>query len=386
MNSRMRVRPYVPHLLLALLVVLAIEGMARLAHAIRPLYEDKTFLYVDHASYHHWRRPNAHGRYRALTGEFTTEARTNSLGMAGGEISLEKTPGVSRIVVLGDSFVEGFATAEDSILTRFVEADLRAEEPVEVLNLGCASYSPSLEYFLLTDLGARLHPDAVVLVFHATDVTDDWRYDAHVVRDAGREPVAIDGTQSKSLLYRWAEKFTSLRIPVQYWKTARRQREIEGQGATRDLTETFDAIFKHTYSTADIAAWDLTIQYIVRIRDWTRERSIPLLLVALPVGTQIEPAHAERRAKMLIAGEGGLLRSTKLQDVLAGVADELAVHYLDLLPAFQTHEQAFPEELLFYPLDQHLTGRGNRVAARAIASSLREVRGLNARSEPESSE
>ena len=60
------------------------------------------------------------------------------------------------------------------------------------------------------------------------------------------------------------------------------------------------------------------------------------------------------------------LKSTKMQDILHDWSRNMGVNYLDLLPYAKAFKKTNQEELLFYPLDQHFTATGNRVAANAL--------------------
>jgi hypothetical protein len=92
--------------------------------------------------------------------------RINSLGLRGPDTSLAKPTGTLRVLVLGDSFVFGVGVDEEHLLTSRLQAlfDARRQAKYEVLNLGISGYSTDQEYLLFQGLGARLHPDIVVLV------------------------------------------------------------------------------------------------------------------------------------------------------------------------------------------------------------------------------
>jgi hypothetical protein len=68
------------------------------------------------------------------------------------------------------------------------------------------------------------------------------------------------------------------------------------------------------------------------------------------------------------------IRSTKLQDTLRTWAIKSGIRYLDLMDSLvkaKTEDSALE---LFYPLDQHFTAAGNKIAARAIGDTLLEMR------------
>ncbi|MCA9728483.1 MAG: hypothetical protein KC729_12415, partial [Candidatus Eisenbacteria bacterium] len=121
-------------LLLVTIVMLGLGGEAvtRLIHTFHPLYEDKLAIYRGHPIFHHWRLPDQHTVWRSW--EFTTSQRTNRFGMAGPDVALDHPPGVERIALIGDSFIEGFSTQEDERITRVLERLLNERAREEVSN------------------------------------------------------------------------------------------------------------------------------------------------------------------------------------------------------------------------------------------------------------
>jgi tetratricopeptide (TPR) repeat protein len=93
--------------------------------------------------------------------------RTNSHGQRDRERSLEKPPGTRRVLLLGDSVVEGYGLREEETLSRQLEARMGAAW--EVLNFGVSGYCTLAEVELLEVKGLAFDPDAVVLLFVEND-------------------------------------------------------------------------------------------------------------------------------------------------------------------------------------------------------------------------
>jgi len=363
MPSRFRLRSALVPIAVTLLSLVAAEAAVRVAHRIRPLYLDRPRVYHPHPQFHHWHEPNATSTFRTV--EFSTRQRTNAHGMVGREVPLEKPAGVVRIGMVGDSFVEGFTTDEEESIPYRLEARLQAAvgEGYHVLNFGSASFSPTLEYFMLRDLGGQFDLDFVVLLFHVTDVTDDARYIDSAVRNAEGEVIAIDGG-TVSWAYELATHSALLTAVTQA------ARALVRANVPFDLGHTFNAMFKPEYNDADRAAWALSLSYLERIRDWCAEAGIPFLLVALPVGPQVEPVGDVHASTLGLFGDGGLLTSTRMQDTLRDWASDRGIAFLDLLPAARRYKAARPDEVLFFPRDQHFTPAGKVMAADAIFEAI----------------
>src|SRR5262245_44391484 len=125
---------------------------------------------IDDPIRHHRWRANARGKVRGIAYE------TNSLGLRDREYAETKPSGVFRMLLLGDSFIEGWTLEFENTVAKQIERSLTARcgRPYEVINGGNASYSPLLEYVLLKQIGPRLKPDLVLLNFDMTDVHDDF--------------------------------------------------------------------------------------------------------------------------------------------------------------------------------------------------------------------
>lgn len=354
-------------LLTLLIIFLFLESTVRGIHLYYPLFEDKISLSIDHPQFHHWHVPNASETSVAATGEFHVPIRTNSHGMPGKERSLLKPDGIYRIALLGDSFVEGFATKEEDSISVLLEDLLNksSTKKHEVLNFGSSTFSPSLEYYLLLNLAQKFQPDMVILLFHVTDVRDDWKYEKSKVLDRDGNTMGIDGTSRKSIPYQILEKSAFMRTVVQKTKKLLRQRQFD-VGHVPDLTESYFAMFKDSYTRSDQMAWDLTKSYLNRIKNWSDAAGVPFLLTVIPVGPQVEPVLKNTKGKLLFPKDWQDLKSTKMQDILRDWSLKVGVNFLDLLPHAKAFKRTNPEETLFYPLDQHFTAAGNKVAATAI--------------------
>lgn len=93
----------------------------------------------------------------------------NSHGLRDRPRSPDKPEGVRRVLLLGDSVVEGINYVDDeSTLSRQLE-QLYPDDKTEVLNLGTSGYCTYAEVELLRRKGLQFQPDVVVVIFVIND-------------------------------------------------------------------------------------------------------------------------------------------------------------------------------------------------------------------------
>lgn len=121
------------------------------------------------------RRNAADSNVRFARSEFTFEVVTNSLGFRDPRLPTPKRPKTIRVVVLGDSFTQGYGVAEHEAYPRRLENQLRLDDPAhlyEVVNLGVPGTNPRDYEGNLREVGLRYQPDVVLVAVSATDVHD----------------------------------------------------------------------------------------------------------------------------------------------------------------------------------------------------------------------
>jgi lysophospholipase L1-like esterase len=97
---------------------------------------------------------------------------SNSRGFFDVEHAFEKPAGTFRIVVIGDSVVEGIFVGWRNSFARQLESRLREEflaQRYEVIVLGCSGYSTSQELVLLENEAFRYAPDLIVWSYMLND-------------------------------------------------------------------------------------------------------------------------------------------------------------------------------------------------------------------------
>lgn len=94
--------------------------------------------------------------------------RVNTLGLRDRDRSYARTPGVRRVIVVGNSYVFGAGGVEQQ---ETFPARLEQQLPdTEFINLGTFGYSTDQQYLYLRDEGLRYRPDVVLLCLSPGDI------------------------------------------------------------------------------------------------------------------------------------------------------------------------------------------------------------------------
>jgi hypothetical protein len=116
-------------------------------------------------------------RYR-WRGEGASEGRINAAGWRDHDYTESRPPGTTRLLFLGDSFVEAFHVPLDSTFHKRLERILNARAPrgrhYEALALAQSGIGTTIEYLMYRRWGVRYDPDVVAVVLFLNDFGDNW--------------------------------------------------------------------------------------------------------------------------------------------------------------------------------------------------------------------
>ncbi len=106
------------------------------------------------------------------TGEYDVTFKINALGLRDDDMESPKKPaGVFRVLVLGDSFVQGYTVERENLFVDILEKWWQAEgRKVDVINAGTEGYSTDQEVLWFQLYGRDFQPDLVVLCPYENDL------------------------------------------------------------------------------------------------------------------------------------------------------------------------------------------------------------------------
>lgn len=293
---------------------------------------------------------------------FTVRYRTNRYGAR--DVERERTADSSRVVVLGDSFVEGYGVERDARFTNVLEH--RTERPH--LNFGTAGFFGPTQYALLyKHLASRFtHDDVIVAILPLNDfLDDDLTFGKQVLHDRYRPYLQGDYPDYK-LVYHQPE------MP----QTAERK--------VLDLPAYRLFLHRFTYTYNMLGYMKKLVLYRLAAPppedhttysgyyDFTEAQFDRMRYALEQIHHQALKMGAEMRVVTLPAYHDFVrfdaTGSVPLSMRLSALADSVGFAYLDLLP--HMHARANEWASYFHACDPHWNAYGHRVAAEIMVEQL----------------
>jgi lysophospholipase L1-like esterase len=236
-------------------VLVVLEILARIADPLGISYYPETAKFFDHAvreepiGYRF--PPNLEDRFWGAQVSF------NTLGMRDREVDVEPAADEFRILVMGDSWPFGLGVDDEHTVPRLLEDRLNetlgGDLRFRTLNMGIPSYNTEQELIRLEELGLRLQPRLVLLVFAVNDIEPKtWVLDK-------RRGLVVNAAQRSYA----ASLLTILQ---------RRIRRAVGTGSKPTASDPFEA---------GNPRWMAVENPMLSIREICRERGIPFVLITM---------------------------------------------------------------------------------------------------------
>lgn len=310
-----------------------------------------------------------------VTPEFAVEFRINSAGLRDREFQLEKSPGVRRILVFGDSFVEGWGVRQEETVSEQLEERLYE---VEVLNFGVAGYGTDQEWLLFEKAGQRCQPDLVVVFFYGNDL---WNNAARqgIGAERGYKPffqvepdgqLRLGGVPVKKLDF-WDQE-ASLPWPRQLERYLQQhwhfyvllRKAVAPEIPVKQQQEYYAGLYGSQDDPRWARVWELTGRILREFAARAERAGARMLLVYVPAIVQIEEEDWQMKRQLHgLMGEYDLLKPDRQ---LARFCHQYHIPLLDLYEPFK---QAASSQKLYFR-DSHWNAQGHALAAEQLAAYL----------------
>jgi len=361
-------------------------------------------FFVEYDADRGWRNvPGAEGDFS--TDEYDVHLQYNSRGIRGPERAYEKPAGVRRVVVLGDSFIEGYSVAREKRVSEVLEGLLAQRDPErrwEVIALGTAGYSTDQELLWLESEGLKYAPDVVVDMFYMNDVwfngqSKYWRGEkpAFVLdgsklrltnvpvpdtRPAGekKKPKKESGgighwlrSRSKvwALVQKALENSPGLRNAASRLGLVSPREDDEENGGPHVSDEL--SVFQKNPPAATENGWTMTGALLAEMDRVSKAARASFVAFHIPLkGTVYPESWAPTLAKLGIPVDQ--LDPNRVRDRFAGICTAEKLDCIEPTAEFQRAAEAGRArgERLYYVVDNHWNPGGHRLAAELLAAKI----------------
>ena len=333
-----------------------------------------------------WRKkPGARVVYHRR--EYTTEVAVNSLGLRDPERGYQAAPGTSRVLALGDSFLEGYTVPLADTVTQVLERGLRAQGcAVDVLNGGTQAYSTDQELLFYRSEGVKYAPEVVVVFFYYNDVLYNDRQEYFTgpkpifemgsgvlklhrfpVRRPRPEEAAADvaegtgGGGGGSAALEWLRDRLWYGAPRAYNALAR-------LGLWPPMPRVPIRLELRVYEKREVAdiedAWAKTALILKTMAEEVRGHGASLVLVGIPARFEVDD-RSWQLTQTLYGFDERTWDRGRVMARLARIAGEAQVPFLDLTAALRASRQP-----PYFTYDGHWTPAGHAAAAGALLDTL----------------
>lgn len=171
-------------LLFALISTLIVELLIRIIYGAQIVLFPRNHAAVQYGEYTIRRTiPNIEFWHQSKAGRWLFKINSNGFRDTV-DYTYEKTDGVYRILVLGDSMAAGFEVAQSETFCEKLKDSLRRRNVhAEVLNTGVSGFGTAEELVFLENEGLKYDPDMVVVAFYLNDYLDNLRSSLYRLKD-----------------------------------------------------------------------------------------------------------------------------------------------------------------------------------------------------------
>jgi len=322
-------------------------------------------LFVEDAAVGYRLRSNFRGELK--TPEYQTEIQINGYGLRDDREYGAKRAGVTRVLVLGDSFTMGVGVRLEETVTRQLEQRLDAspEGPrVEVVNAGVPGYGTTQEVRYLSAYGLALEPDVVLVGFFiGNDVLDNGAVPLHVEDGYLVNP----GAEPADTPVRALHRFLGMHSQLYHFLWPYKERLLGERSEAARQAEDFSLVYGPPVADGRArAAWQATFDALSQLAAVARARALPVGVVLIP--DRIQTDQRVWGAALAAAG-GGAAAPGSPNERVRTFCETLRLPVLDMLPAF-TEAGGVP---LYFAQDHHWTPAGNRRAADEMTTFVHEL-------------
>jgi len=306
--------------------------------------------------------------------KFNTHVHTNALGFRDVEHDLANSKGAYRILLLGDSFMEGLQVEFEESFPHLLEEELNKKLPchVEVINAAVSGWGTDDEVTYLSRRGMALRPSLVLFgtTLH-NDISDNLEERYHVRQGEVLRPKPSTeeslfrhvNLEIRSYLVSHSHLY---QIVYQGWKSRGRAR------AGSRLTEHVVELMRVEPGAMAKNGWWVTKQLMAEANRLSKLGGAQMAVFSIPLIYQVDSrAYAELLATYHLSE--GQLDPNNPRTMLLHILEEENIPRIDILPEFLRYVRESGGQPLYIRGDGHWNRNGHLAAASAVSRQVADI-------------
>jgi lysophospholipase L1-like esterase len=349
------------------------------------------------------------------TPECQFRASINSLGFRDREFSVSRSPGVLRVVAIGDSFTYGWGVAQSLPWPKLLESVLGREGySVEIANLGKPGASPRDYAELAAKAIPILKPDIVIVAILQCEDLMQLKFERRIGAVFAGTPSLHRPSMKKKAAetLRWLSLhlFPYTNLLIQQWiihgDVSLSGRSADGwiaqakfflsrlDAAQRARFDQLDPRIKRLFvagllnpalisrSMVEPDFWLGCLNpepqvveelkgHLRRIDEICRAEGAQLLVVSVPNGEFVDPARLTASGTLGFHVDPQMLVTPRADDAVQEACDSVGIRFVRLTSEFRSAAAAGAR--FYFELDGHLNERGQQYFAELLAPRVAET-------------
>jgi hypothetical protein len=294
------------------------------------------------------------------------------------EHATTKPEDTSRVLILGDSFMEALQVAFEDSFPSQLESGLRGKlgRKVEVINFAVSGWGQDDQLAYLKKYGLGYEPDLILVAMTLhNDILDNLKERFHTL--AGGKLADRPAARMSDSEFRILQLKGFLASHSHVWQLLRKAKNLrEIRVVAADLDKHVAQLVEGGEVPMQLGrGWDLTFELLKSIRDAGKRVGAETVVMVIPLNLQLQQGAQD--APRTVAGTSSSERAIdKPQRAISEFGRNAGIDIIDLLPFFRY--ETLGRRTSLHLQEGHWNVTGHRVAAGVVASEIVNRRLLEA--------
>lgn len=349
-------------------------------------------LFVEYDPVLGWKKiPNMTGKH--MTREYSVVEKINSKSIRGPEYAYKKNHDEYRILILGDSFAEGYTVEFDEVFSEVLKkilnnnhtqkADYRRTNTkyYQTINTGTGGYSTDQELLLFQSKGKKYSPDLTILMFCENDIWYNnqdkyWRGYKPLFQLVNNKlrltnvPLPRPKFDLEEWFYRTSRlyEYANERLPSLRAFIISKINSYFGSKNKPIMPEEFFVYRKEPTATVSMA-WKITNALIAKLKEETAQSGNELVVFYIPPQQMIYPAYGDRIKKLYRISDADW-DIYQVRNKIQEICKNNGIPFIDPVASFMEAAKGTESAPLYCKLEDHWNSAGHKLVGKILAQYI----------------